>query len=97
MRSSTAATFGPVDGSSFGVVLTKSPVAGIADVWLDGTFIGRFDCYSPTEQRRRIVAVMSPERAGFDRDHVISIKLSAASVAGESLEVDGLAFLHNSH
>jgi hypothetical protein len=91
------ATFGPVNGSSFGVVLTKSPVAGIAEVWLDGTFIRSFDCYSPTEQPRRIVAVVSPERAGFDRDHVISIKLSAASVAGESLEVDGLAFLHNSH
>jgi hypothetical protein len=86
------ATFGPVYGSSFGIVMEKGGY-GVANIWLDGRLVATVDCFSPTLQQRQIVHVSSPDRAGFDETHFISIERSPASADGRAIALDGLAVL----
>jgi hypothetical protein len=89
------ATFGPIYGSSFGVVVQKGPTAGVAEFALDGSRVSAIiDLYSPTVQNRQIVFVASPNRAGGDVSHVLSVQLSPGNnPAGATLSLDGLVYL----
>jgi hypothetical protein len=87
-----SATFGPGASHSFGFVVTKGPAFGSAAVYLDGQPAGTIDCHAATLGKRKIALVLSPDRAGFDGWHELTI-VNLATPGHPRLEIDAMAIL----
>jgi hypothetical protein len=77
---------------SFGIVVTKGPGFGSAAVYLDGKLVGTVDCYAATIRTRKIALVVSPDRAGFDEHHELTV-VNLATAGRPRLEIDAMATL----
>lgn len=87
-----SAHFGAVTAHSFGVVVTKGPAFGSATVYLDGQPAGTIDCHAATLRKRKIAIVFSPDRAGFDSQHDLTI-VNLATPGHPRLEIDAMTML----
>ena len=87
-----SATFGPGTAHSFGLVVTKGPAFGSAAVYLDGQPAATIDCHAATLGKRKIAFVLSPDRAGFDGGHELTI-VNLATPGHPRLEIDAMAML----
>jgi hypothetical protein len=94
LRAGATATFGPVYGNSFGVVMAKGPTMGSVEIWLDGRLVASVGLNAPTLQTRQIVHVTAPDRAGFDRTHVISV-VAGPDAGRLDVLLDGFVFTWN--
>jgi hypothetical protein len=77
-------------GTSVGFVTTLGPARGVAEVWVDGAFVGTLDMYSPT-LKTKAVAWAAATSAGA---HTLEIRLTGTrNPASTSSRVDIDAFL----
>ena len=79
-------------GRKYGILVRRTPSSGMADVYVDGTFVQRVDLYSATNQDRIYIL----QKTVTDEPHTVTIVWTGAKNAnstGTAISLDGIGLI----